>query len=138
MELPYSFLYNQQTKVAFDKLMGTDFDGKLAYNIKKMYDAFDKNFKQLQSQYSEALKVYSELDEKGNIIEPSGPGSFKIKDGQLEAWQKKVTEMMDLTFTIEKVTKVPMYAIVENPNLKLSSKDLAALEPIIDGLDFEI
>lgn len=138
MEFTNSFLYQTQTQEAFSKLLGCDFDGKTAYNIKKIHEGLTQNFRKLGSQYDEALKLYCELDEKGNIIAPNGPGSFKIKDGQLEGWQAKVKEIMDAKFTIEKVSKIPLATLLEAPNLKLSSKDITALEPILDGLDFEL
>ncbi len=138
LEIPFGFLYQQATKSAFDKLMRASFDGKTAYNIKKIYDSLDKNFKSVVAVYDAALKEFCELDADGKIIEPDGPGSFKVKDGQWEAWQAKVKEIMDQKFTIEKVTKIPLKELVENPSLQMSGVDYTALEPVLDGLDYTL
>lgn len=136
MELSYGFLYQNSTKIAFNKLRTSDFDGKTSYNVKKIWEGLEKNFKLLSATYLDALKTYCELDEKGNVLYDQN-GDFKIKEGLQDSWIAKVEEIMSQKFTIEKVKKIPMTAIIENQNLRLSSQDIEALEPLLDGLDME-
>lgn len=139
LELPYKVLYNQQLDTAMDKLLSTDFDGATAYNIKKLWDGFGKSFKVMQTEYKEILKAHAMLDEKGEVITPENdPGAFKIKEGEEVKFNEAVQALMDKTFFIPKVSKLNFSQLMECPNLKLSSKDLVALEPVLDGLDMSL
>lgn len=137
MELEYGFLYNQAATTALEKLFSVNFDGKFVYNARRLHYFFKKNFKEMRKKYEAILKKNAVLDGKGNFIPEDNKFGIKIQDGKFDSTAKELEVLMQTKFEIPKVNKIHIDTIVENSDLKISTFDLEALEPILDGLDLE-
>lgn len=137
MELPYSFLYSQNSQNSVNKILNTQFHGPLLKNINSLHRQCNKEFIKMKLEYIELLKGFVHLDDKGAIQEPDGPGSYKIKDGQVEACNKAIAQFMERKFQVRDFQKINLGQLL-NTGIQLSSVDIQNLEPILDGLDFKL
>lgn len=134
MELQYAFLYEQNTKAALDKIFQSPMHGDLLVNVNKLHRACEKNFVILQKEFKSLVKKHSELDEKGEVKEFAGPGTFKVKEEAMTDWNKEVSELMAKTFEVKGLTKIPIQKLLSS-GVSLSSSDLQNLEPVLSGLE---
>lgn len=134
LELEYRFLYNKHVKDALDKVFTAPLHGPVLSNVVKLHKAVESNFTKLKVQYEALVKEYAELDEKGAVIEPDGPGSFKIREDKLKDWPSAVQKFMTTKFVIEKGRKINAQMLI-NSGISLSSSDLINLSPILDGVE---
>lgn len=134
LELEYKFLYNRNIKESLDKLFTASLHGKLLSQVVKLHKNVDKHFNILKKDYEELVKKYAELDDKGNLIEPDGPGSFKLKEDKLPEWPKAITEFMSRKFIIDKMRKINSDQLI-NSGINLTSSDIINLTPILDGVE---
>src|ERR1700758_2148852 len=89
MKLQYKNLNDQTLAQAFQKLGNTPMSTKVAYNITKIQNKISNEFKTLKEEFVKVLKKYAELDEKGEIKEVAGSGSYRILPANLEVFKKK-------------------------------------------------
>lgn len=135
MELSYGFLYKQEVKSALEKLDSASFDGRTAYNIRRIIYECERNFKILQAEFRDLIKKYAVLNEKGEPVEPDERGNFKLRDGVMMDYQKEMIALMNKKFTLERCEQIAIDTIMDSKDLKLSSFDIGVLEPVISGLD---
>lgn len=135
MELKNEFLHNENARNALTKLFGTNFDSKTTFNIRKIHYQFVRNFERTKKEIQDIIKKHADLDDKGNFIPDMGPYGCKFKEGKLAEAQKEVNEFMQKTFALSKCDKVKASVLVNSSELKWSSFDMEAIEPLIEGLD---
>lgn len=134
MDLPYGFLYEQETKNSLDRIFNAKFHGDLLLNIHALQRSCNKNFSELQKLFRDLVKKHAELKEDGEPVEPQGPGTFKIKEDHLKEWNSEIAALMAKEFSLGKFKKVNINRLLST-GLQLSSIDIQNLEPILEGLD---
>lgn len=129
MKILYKSLNDPSLAEAFGKLGNTPMKPKPAYNISKIQNKLDSELKSLQKLYRDLVKRHAVLDEKGNIVEPQGPGSYKLKEESVEAFKKEQEELFGLFFEIEKIHPLKL---VDLEGANLTPYEITALEPFLD------
>ena len=134
MKLTYKDLNDQSLNMAMQKLGSTPLTPKVAYNISRIQNKLQSELVTLRELFTKLVKKYSELDEKGNVKQPGGPGSFQIKPDCMDAWNKEHAELMDIEFDLEpyRCKKIKISDITE---VKLSPYEISALEPMLTELE---
>lgn len=133
MELEYAFIYNKETKESLNKLFEAKLHGNMLKNINTLQRGLENHFRAMKKEFTETLKKFAEVNEKGDLIEPDGQGTFKIKEGEGMNWNKAVMELMSKKFKVN-CTKLNVNLVYSN-GISLSSLDLQNLEPILEGLE---
>lgn len=134
MELQYGFLYSQETKLSLDKVFSANLHGPLLRNVNALHRQCEKEFLELKKKFQAEIKKYAELDEKGELVEGNGPGSYKIKPENAKAWNEAVAKMMLEKFEVKGFSPIDVDQLY-NSGIALSSLDIQNIEPILCGLE---
>lgn len=134
LELEYKFLYNRNIKESLDKLFTAPLHGPLLSQVVKLHKAVDLNFTKLRKDYEALVKQYAEVDDKGNLVEPDGPGSFKLKEDKVKDWPQAVTNFMSQKFIIDRMKKIDRNQLL-NSGINLTSSDVINLEPVLYSVE---
>lgn len=113
---------------AMQKLAQTPMSTKVAYNIKKLADAMNKQREVISQEYQrDIVDKYAKKDEKGELVRPEGqPQGFDIDAEKVEEFQKVQEDFGKREFTIERFK----LTLADLEQVKLSASELTALEPI--------
>lgn len=136
MELNYSFVYSEYTKIAFDKLfVYAGFDGQTAYNIKRIEYQIRKNSKEFKKKVSEIVKKYAHLSEQKTFIPDDNRFGVKFQEGGEAKAEAEFNELLTQKFDVPKCHKIPFDLVKSAKDLGLSAMDFTILEPLFEGLE---
>lgn len=107
-------------------------NAKTAYNVAKVIRKVTQEGAIVQELYTKLIKQYAELDEQGLIKPlPDKPGTFQIKEGSVEEWQKAMDDLLALEF------EVPCHKINidDLDSVGLTATDMAALDVMLYSVE---
>lgn len=134
MEVTQEFLINNNSALGLRKLSAASFDGKTAYDVKRICYYFDRYVKKLQQEMKAIAEKHAEKNEKGEPV-LSGPDSYKLKTDEIPQYQKAMEEVLAKKVDFVKCNKIHFSTIEDAFDLKLSANEIGALEPILDGVE---
>lgn len=134
MELTYAFLYNQRAFHSLSQLYNTKLDSKLSYDVSRLFKKYEKQLQVFRKEYTDTLKKYVELDDKGEI-KMNERMEYKIKDGSESQLETEMNTLLATKFELPKVEKIPVEALLKE-GVKLAPVEWELLEPILEGVEF--
>lgn len=134
MKVTYKDLNDANLNAAMTRLGNAALPPKVAYNISKIQYKLDQELKILRKLFLDLVKKHAELDDKGKVKEPQGPGSFQVRKEALELWQKEYEELMGIEFDLD-AKKCRPISFKELGDVKVTPYEIAALEPLLTDLE---
>ena len=109
----------------FTKILQHEFTGKQSFMISRVLRALNTETESFNKTREEVLKKYAETDDAGEMI--ISEGNVKIRDGEMEAFQKEINELLYAELDID-VKPIPVDWL---DDVKLTPQEMIALEPFI-------
>lgn len=140
-KLSYETLNNSEFTMALEKLANVEtFNVKAAYNVGKIRDKVKAELNEAHPLFMKLIKKHAVLDENGEVLQAPGRGYEIRKEAQAD-FDKEWDEFMSIEVEIprHKVTlsdiEAAMNKISADHGEKLSGKELAALDPILNHME---
>ena len=101
---------------------------KVSYAIAKNISKIEKELEIYNKERQKLIDKYCLKDEEGNLIDENN--QFKIADGNLEAWNKDMNELLDIEIdiNIHKFTKDDLF----NSNCDITPAELMLIDYMIE------
>lgn len=109
----------------FTKILQHEFTGKQSFMISRVLRALNTETKSFNKIREEVLKKYAETDDAGEMI--VSEGNVKIRDGEMEAFQKEINELLYAELDID-VKPIPVDWL---DDVKLTPQEMIILEPFV-------
>jgi len=97
-------------------------DVKVAYNVARVGALLDLHQKEADEVFKKLIKSHGTLSENG---------TFEIDDANMDDWKKAHAEFLGHTTKVER----HKIRIQDVEGVPLTPSEIAALEPVLDGLD---
>lgn len=117
------------------KLYGMSvFDAKTAYRIHKIYDHIGKPYSQCWSAFLDLGFKYALVGEDGvhQMHPPDSPrsGQHVVDPAKVPEYETELAKLLDVSFDL------PYHKLeIEQLTVRFSGEEIAALEPIVNGLE---
>ena len=101
---------------------------KVSYAIAKNISKIEKELEIYNKERQKLIEKYCLKDEEGNLIDENN--QFKIADGNLEAWNKDMNELLDIEIdiNIHKFSKDDLF----NSNCNITPGELMLIDYMIE------
>ena len=101
---------------------------KVSYAIAKNISKIEKELEIYNKERQKLIDKYCLKDEEGNLIDENN--QFKIADGNLEAWNKDMNELLDIEIdiNIHKFSKDDLF----NSNCNITPAELMLIDYMIE------
>ena len=101
---------------------------KVSYAIAKNISKIEKELEIYNKEIQKLIDKYCLKDEEGNLIDENN--QFKIADGNLEAWNKDMNELLDIEIdiNIHKFSKDDLF----NSNCNITPAELMLIDYMIE------
>ena len=101
---------------------------KVSYAIAKNISKIEKELEIYNKERQKLIDKYCLKDEEGNLIDENN--QFKIDDGNLEAWNKDMNELLDIEIdiNIHKFSKDDLF----NSNCNITPAELMLIDYMIE------
>lgn len=109
----------------FTKILQHEFTGKQSFMISRVLRALNTETEFFNKTRKEVLKKYVETDETGEMI--VFEGNVKIRDGEMEAFQKEINELLYAELDID-IKPIPVDWL---DDVKLTPQEMLMLEPFV-------
>lgn len=116
---------------AMAKLLRHQCNPKLAYQIKKMWDAIDKERNKVQADFQVMAEKFAKKDDNGKVI-VTPEGNIDIPEDQMPAFKEAEKTFGDTEVLID---RFPLSWDNFGPDFKLSAAELSGLECVFEPLD---
>jgi len=127
IELSYHTLRNNDFISGMQKLAtSTTLNTKVAYNVGRIMSKLQSAEKSGQETFSKLIRKYAEMD-GDKIVEPEGPGSYKIADEKVEEYRKELEEFLSIEIKIDR-NKIGLNDL---EGAGLSPVQVLALDPLL-------
>lgn len=140
-KLNYETLNNSEFTMALEKLANCDtLPVKAAYNVGKIRAKVKHELEAAHPLFMKMIKKHAILDENGDILQAPGRGYEIKKENQAEfdkEWEDFMKIEVKIDFSKIKMSELEKAMDKVNPERaeKLSGKELAALDPILNHLE---
>ena len=101
---------------------------KVSYAIAKNISKIEKELEIYNKERQKLIDKYCLKDEEGNLIDENN--QFKIADGNLEAWNKDMNELLDIEIDIN-IHKFSKDDLI-NSNCKITPAELMLIDYMIE------
>lgn len=90
--------------MALNELAGKEFSVRTAVKIKKIHKEISEQYKVIEEVRKDLIEKHAERDAEGNQVPgekaPSGEATVKIKQAEVETFNEKLKELLDLTVSV--------------------------------------
>ncbi len=130
IEISYRQLVTTPIAPTMNKLTQLSvFDGKTAYRIHKINESLRNYYAKSLGEYEALGLQFGKKDETGAIIK-NEKGHHVPEDEKKDAYEVELENFLSTTFQIAQM-KLNIHALTA----RFSPQEIAAIEPLLDGLD---
>lgn len=125
MKLTYELLTNMNLTTSLIKLRDVEFPIATIYQLKKTFEAIEKEMKRYNELYQQLVGRHAEKNEDGSLkFSPENPQMALIKKGSEDDLRKELTELLLMEVEIEGTLPVDMEKLPVSLKLTLNEVDV--------------